>query len=947
VARNWSVNLFDLLIWLIVCLSLTSISLLVVNKFNAYYAGAAGIGLAVISAGLLRLKINLTLRGIPLALVIILLGSLAFRAQPYLFVPGGQDQGVYVTMSAAYERDGSTFIIDEVREKAIKFGLKDWYDAANQKEKLPHVKPGKYEGGHLPGVYVKDFSRSEYVFQFYPLHPLWMAITGKFIGERHRVYSLVFFSLLSITAFYLLASSIPGGGKTASVLIGVFLALNPLHAYFSKFPTTEIVSLAFSSLGFYYLIRYYKGVLADEIGTFFLILSAGLFACMFFTHIRGFMYTPFFYFLLLITVVFEENPTVRKQLSLFLLSIFGLYALSIIYGVTYSYPYSHDIYMLTFGRRLGASWTLQLTWAGVTAGAILLITFLMRNQIRKRIGNGVILAKAKNHFNLIACLVLGLVMVIACYKAYQLGFTDQYADARHNLGEAYGWPSVRHSNIFVVMLYLSPVGLGVFICAMVRFFPKRHEPVWTGFLGFLILFWSAFTVFMFLTRHQYYYARYLLGEVIPYTLLAIAIVLGSLFQKRLTGKVISIGLSCLIACFFLYFTVYQFKGRDADGAYASLKGIAEIVKKNDLLVLSGIDPHIQWILRTPLSFFFDLNTCNLEDIQDLRTLKGRRFIESFDDVFLLSGGSPQAPFLIPLRRITYTQGGFLKSKEGPPKHFKYNHEHLNFFKVDKSGLTADTIYPLEMKGNLVNFYDASWTNGNGIIRNLKVPLKPNDKYVRINTKGFNPFLHNVEWPKPELYLNGIKQEFCSKRGDAFTYEISPDVDIIREFRIASATFVPKEEGINKDDRRLGLDIDSIIITDRNADNIISPVEMKKNLQNFHDGIWTNGNGLIKNVNFELRPTDAYASVKVKGWNPLMDRREWPNPRLYINGIEQPLHSRHTMSYVYKISGDIRIIRDIGIASPTFVPKELGLNEDGRKLGVDVDFIAITGEPGAF
>ena len=936
-----SVNLFDLFIFLVACLSFVSILLLVLNRFNPYYAVAAGVALAGIAAKLLRLKIDLSFRGFPLALGIILLGSLVFRAQPYLFVPGGQDQGVYVNMSATYERNGSTFIIDEVRERAIESGLKEWYDSGNQ-IKWPNIEKGKYEGEHLPGIFIKDSTKSEYVYQFYPLHPLWMALAGKFLGEKNRVYSLVFFSLLSITAFYLLASIIPGGSKTSSVLIGIFLALNPLHAFFSKFPVTEVVSLGFSSLGFYYLIRYYERVLVGEMRVFSLVLSAGLFGCMFFTRISGFIYLPLFYFFLLLTLIFEQNPAVRKQLGLFLLSIFALYALSVVYGIAYSYPYSHDIYEVWFGRLLGSSWLFKLMWVGITAGIIIFLAFQLRKRICNIFEQNVILARAKNNINMMICLVLGVVIVMACYKAYQLGFTDQYAGGRYNMG-GHGWPSVSLSNLFVVMMYLSPVGLGIFLYGMAGFFPQRKEISWTGFLLFLVMFWYAFTVIMFVTRYQYYYARYLVSEVVPYTLLAITIVLGNLFQKKMTGKVVSVCLSAFIACFFLYFTSYQFMGKGADGAYTSLKAIDETVKENDLLLLCGIDPPLQWVLRTPLSFFYDLNTCNLKEIADLQTIKGKKFIDRFDDVFLLSKDRHRFRFLTPLKQIKYKQGEFVKA-QGIPKEYQYNYENLNFFKVVKSDLTSNIVYPLEMKDDLTNFYDGVWTDGNGIIENIQRRLKPNDRYIRINAKGLNPFIHDVKWPKPQLYINGIKQAFYSKSRNSFTFRISRGIRVIREIRIVSATFVPKEVGLGEDSRRLGLDVASIIITDRSLDNKISPREMKDDLKNFNDGVWTNGNGIIRNINYELKQTDKYASINVKGWNPFINDAKWPKPELYINGIKQKFYSKSKNSYTFRITGDIPVIREIRIVSATFVPKEVGLSEDNRRLGVDIDSIVISENP---
>lgn len=935
--RNQFANLFDLFILFVVCTSFVSIFLLVLNQFDPYYAVPAAIILTGISVKLLHLKIYPGLRGIPVSLILILLAGLIFRFAPYLTVYGGQDQGVYVNMSATYETNGSTFIVDEVRKSAVEAGLQEWYDAKNQSRR-ENVEEGKYEGEHLPGIYIKRLKDSKYVYQFYPLHPLWMALAGKFFGDQNRIYSLVFFSLLSIISFYLLASIIPGGNKFSSVLIGVLLAINPLHAFFSKFPVTEMVALCFSSLGFYYLLKYRRSTRIDETDIFYLCLSAGLFGCMFFTRISGFLYIPFFYFLFVVTIIFEKDATVRNGLSLYFMSIFCLYALSVAYGLLYSYPYSHDIYANLLGKLFQSAWQQKLRWIVAGACGTLAVLFFLRKHVARLFESASILRIIRKNANIIWSVVLGCVIVLAGYKAYQLGFTDQYAGGRIVPGGE-GWASVRSSNMFVVMMYLSPVGLSIFLYGIIKFFPNRKDILWGGFVIFLAMFWYLFTVRRIITEYHYYYARYLLSEVVPYTLLAVCIILGHLFQKKRLGKVISISLSAIIAGFFLYFSSYQFLGKSGDGSYASLKEIDESMREDDLLIICGIDPPFQWIIRTPLSFYYDLNTCSVKSVTDLQTLNGKRFLSKFGDVFMLSRDRLGFRFLTPIKEITYTQGDFVKSKSIPKK-YQYTSERLRFYEIDKSALSANRIYPLEKKADLVNFYDGLWTNGNGIIDNLEHQLKPNDKYITLHTCGLNPFIHSLKWPKPKLYINGVEQTFFAKSRDTFTYRINDDIDVIRKIRIASETFVPKAHGINEDNRELGLDINFISTSDKRIDNVFNPRQMQRDLHNFYDGYFTNGKGTIRNINYEVKPTDKYVIINTMGWNPFIYHGKWQTPELYINGIKQSFYSKSRSSYVFRMSDGIRLIRNIQIVSETFVPKEEGINQDTRRLGVDVGSIVI-------
>jgi hypothetical protein len=938
------VNLFDLFIFLIVCLSYVSIILLVLNRFNPYYTVAAGITATGIFALLFRSKIDPTVSGISAALLVVLVIGVVLRVPPYLYVPGGQDQGVYVNMAETYRQKGSTFLVDSVREKAVASGLGEYYDAENQILVFKQApKSGEFEGIHLPGIYIKDLGTSQYVYQFYPLHPLWMALAGSFLGEKNSVYALVFFSILSIAAFYLLASIMPGGSNISSVLIGIFLALNPLHAFFSKFPVTEVVALCFSSLGFYYLIKYYSKSNFGKIGAFYLTLSASLFGCMFFTRISGFMYVPFFYLLFIMTLIFEKNAIVRNQLSIFFLSIFCLYALSVAYGLLYSYPYCHDLYKSLFGNFFHNSWQSKLRLVILSAGVILFLVFLFRRKISNLFGRKAFLSTLKKNGSTIFCIVLSAVILLAFYKAYLMGFTDKYAGSgRYDYG-GHGFSSVISSNVFVVMTYLSPVGFGLFLYGTFGFFSKRRNIHWFGFILFLAMFWYFFTVMRTLTEYHYYYARYLLSEVIPYSLLAITLFLGYLFHKSRLGKIVSMSLASLIAGFFLFHTCYQFKGKSAEGAYASLKEIKKNVNRNDLLLMCGIGSTLDLVIRTPLSFYFDLNTCNIEKFTDLQTKAGKKFLDKFDDVFFLSKAKPLNRFLAPVKQINYRQGEFVKSKR-IPKEYRYNCETLHLFKVAKSDLFANTIYPLEMKKDLINFYPDLWTNGNGKILNVRRQLKKNDRYITINTNGRNPFIHDIEWPKPQLYINGLRQEFYSKSRNSFTFRIGKDIRSIQEIKITSATFVPKEEGISGDSRKLGIDVDSIVISDRRFDNKIFPREMKGDLRNFYDGVWTNGDGIIRNINYELRRADQYVAINAYGWNPFMKKTK-NNLELHINGVKQAFYAKHKNSYIFRITGNLRVIREMRITSATFVPKEVGINDDPRKLGIDIDSIEITQDPG--
>ena len=330
----------DVLVVFVISTSIVAISLLVLNVFNVHASIILSsiITLIIFWARKDTWKIDLNISSThTLPILMLLLIGLLFRSDPYLYVAGGQDQGVYVNMSQYYENYGKIFIEDEVR-KGLPDNLKKAYDSAA----FGNDFSGQNEigGSYLPGVYVKDQQSSEYVFQFYQLHPLWMSIFGKLFGDTNRVFALVFFSLLSLVSFYLLAFEYTKR-KDLAFIAGTLLAINPLHAFFSKFPVTEVVALAFTSLSFYYLLKYYNLAREKVYLPVYLVLSSLLMSGMFFTRISGFMYIPFFYLILITVHMYIDDRTLNKHLKYFVFSVFLFYALSVWYGLIYSNPYSN------------------------------------------------------------------------------------------------------------------------------------------------------------------------------------------------------------------------------------------------------------------------------------------------------------------------------------------------------------------------------------------------------------------------------------------------------------------------------------------------------------------------------------------------------------------------------------------------------------------------------
>ena len=551
---------------------------------------------------------RLTSTGHVVPLLLLLFIASIFRYEPFAWIAGGQDQGVYTNMSKHFQDQGKIFVTDELRE-SLPDEFRQMYDSTNYSvDSNPATRvENEKEGNYLPGVYLKDQERSQTVFQFYHLHPLWMAMFSEVLGRDKHSYSLVFFSMLSILAFYLLAYELTKS-KQLAFMAGVLLALNPLHAFFSKFPVTEVVALAFSTLSFYYLLRYYNGAKRGVYSSLFLIFSALCLGGLFFTRISGFMYMPFFFLLLLVVEIYAQDTLLRRQLRSYIFGVFILYGLSVLYGLLFSYPYASDIYRLSFSRALGSNWEQKLSSLLIVFSTFyLLSTYLSRKPYMAKVW--LQLPRLTAFFPYIFLTIF----LLSTYKLYQLGFTSDLASdpgygARWNAAGS-GTRAFLYWSPFVLVEYLSPFIAALFVFAVST--SRKIMTVERTLLLFFILFFFAYICLLqWFIPYQYYYARYLLSEALPYILLFSVTSITTLPR----GKKVAYILVACAAAYSLLITATQWRGKDMDGMKKSLDKLTEYVAPEAALILGP-----GWLysaahseLKTPLNFYYNYNVVSTD-----------------------------------------------------------------------------------------------------------------------------------------------------------------------------------------------------------------------------------------------------------------------------------------------------------------------------------------------
>lgn len=798
-------SFLDIATALLICISGLAVATLALGLFNPKFV-VVGTLLLFCSVAYLagdRLRVApFEWKSFWLVLTLLLTGFM-FRAEPFHYVAGGQDQGVYVSMSKHFERTGEVFYTDQVRAR-LPEQLKEAYDSQNYEiQSKPWWVEGKKEGYFWPGLYLKDQNKSQHVFQFYHLHPLWMGIFGGIFGNDYRFYSLTLFSLFSIFVFYALAREL-SGSKALGFVAGAILAINPLHVFFSKWPVAEVVALTFSLTSLYYLLRFYKSSRSNDYRPVFLMVSALAMGCMFFTRITGFMYLPFFYLLLISVELYARDNLLRIQFRWYVAGVFLLYGLSVLYGLTYSYPYATDIYRISFARALGEFGELKL----VLLGLILTLLYLQLAFIgRKPIMNSARLWILKLQQYIPYFFIFFL--LVGSYRVYQLGFTDslldQYRYSRWG-GIGTGIQVIFHWSPVVLVQYLSPFISLLFF--YVLFASKgRLPPEKTMLLLLLLSFFAYLCVLQWFIAYQYYYARYLLTEALPFTLLFSITGVARLTRFK---KIAYIAIASA-AFYMLVFTSIQMRTQDLEGFEKSLMELEKYVGAKDVLILEKRSPSIGGHkLRSTLSAYlgYDVLTVDEESLRQFSAF----FCSKNRNVFWLGKAMDSDIFLpvssIPVafeisehsRHIPLTSSimsGGLKLGKLPCDTY-----------LDDYMRKAGILYLPENRLGQVRGIQADgvWTEGTVEFSNLSFDSLGRST-LAIQTRGYRPLASMVTM-QPHITVNGITARLINLNQTNLQFEL-PKTEQVNTLTISLHTFRPIDFKIGKDRRQLGLDIKSI------------------------------------------------------------------------------------------------------------------------------------------
>jgi hypothetical protein len=579
-----------------------------------------------------------------------LLLALVLRVPTFDAVLGGQDPGVYTHVAAQVVRTGGIAVHDPAYARLAATPARDAYASEN------FIDP------FMPGVYTLPGDPPGFVFQFYHLFPVWLAIFGGLFGLGAAGGGLVFLSLVSVLFFQRLAHALTGR-RDVAIVAGLLLAANPLHAFFSKLPVAEVPTLAFGAMGFAFVARFAQAP-AESRRARWLVVSCGAFACLFLTRLSGFMYLPLLFAIGCLARPLDGDRARGAAVSRWAFATIGVYALSVWYGLAWTRPYVLKLYSITFPLVGGPHWPLALAAAGGVAGAVALglRAIAPGSDGARRLGALVQRVEAWSGVALL------LVLAAGAWKLYRLGFTQAYAAeswfAQFPGLAGAGWSSVAHGSLVVVAVYACPLLAAAYVVLAQRRWPSAGARL---LLLLLFCFVGYAAVLNWNVPYQPYYARYFASELVPALLLFVACAWGWVEAAR-TRQLLG-GVLAAAGLYSIAWSLAPLGLRDGAGTSEAFARIAAFAGGRDVLLIDaspgqGILPNQ---LKPGLAYVYGRNVITagnamLGDVGVLEAVDA-----SYDAVYLLSTATQAPPGFVRTGAVRVRTDAFPRTSSPPTR----------------------------------------------------------------------------------------------------------------------------------------------------------------------------------------------------------------------------------------------------------------------------------------
>jgi 4-amino-4-deoxy-L-arabinose transferase-like glycosyltransferase len=499
-----------------------------------------------------------------LGLAALLMSCAVVYLRPHEYVLGGADAHTYMNIGATLARTGEFVVQDEWTSF-----LRQYADVTLRQQPAPF----STEYLQFVGWYVDDHDPERIIPQFYPFHPVLIALGVSLGGMPTGLLVTPLWGVLSIAAVYFAARR--WFGPPVGLLAAALLAVTPTHIFFARYPTTEMLTL----------LLVFSGMLVFQVlwddrtaGGLWGVLGGAAFGAAFLTRID----LPVLVALLLTALmVVQLRRQWSRSWSAFAATLGVFLALMVFDAVFVNWPYVWNTYSAVLGLLM------RSLLIGVAALLSLMVLFgigVMAWRRRASLKH----SRVRRFVSSQRCRWL-LAAGIALLSAYAYFVRPVVEPIRW----ATTWPSLNRfpvldgQNWVRLGWYVTPLGILLATLGLILIVKRESLMRLSLFLAVGVLTIVQYVYNIFSTPYHIYAMRRYVPIVIPMLMIYAAYAIIRIGRAHFRGARLAAGaLALLLSVGLLYQARFVLPQRDLRGAVDQIAALNARLQPNAIVLIS-------------------------------------------------------------------------------------------------------------------------------------------------------------------------------------------------------------------------------------------------------------------------------------------------------------------------------------------------------------------------